>query len=127
MTKTEIINETVAFYSEDVSRRSFTADGCWNILTSEDGITRKCAVGRCMNEESISNPANRKSSVGVFKQNDSIDHILNPEYQGHSADFWAELQVVHDSTGHWDAQGLTPRGIEWINDLLNKYPDQITT
>ena len=86
----DVIEETVAYYSEDVSRRSVTVGGgC--LYNSENG--NQCAFQRCcypIREDLEDRSA--KDVIQVFGYD-----ILKPEYQ-HLTDseFWIVLQHLHD-------------------------------
>lgn len=93
MSKKEIVDETIQYYLEDPTRRAFTLDSkgrimCWYYM--EDG--RKCAVGRCMIDS---------SSFATYRftplQIAELESLLKPDYRGHSAEFWAQLQQLHDN------------------------------
>ena len=116
MTKTELIQETVDFYSADTSRRSIGDDGRCVYQQSLNG--NMCAVGRCMTEEAINQNAWNSQTADELED---LDSLLQPKYQGHSKAFWTFLQVFHDNGGNWDAQGITDQGKQRVQDLLIKY------
>ncbi len=97
MTKIEIIEETVAFYTEDPSRIALENRRC-KYLTS-DG--RKCAFGRCMTDEALEEYGEFGQIVTILEENlpegTTLDSLLKPEYQGHDALFWRDLQSLHDT------------------------------
>lgn len=120
-TKEEIIDETVAYYSEDPSRRAVRYDevrglqmGCFYL--TPDG--RKCAVGRALKPQEIG--VLRRYDVegdninivdGILDDNDILlDDLFLEEYQGHEVDFWIDLQDLHDVEEHWNKRGLTDFG-----------------
>jgi hypothetical protein len=103
-TENEIIKETVEFYWADPKRRAVTDLGC-EYLTL-DG--RMCAVGRCLT------PQHAKRAQGLMCGVDqlpdllkaTLDEMLQPEYRGHSVDFWTHLQALHDGPQVWNTEGL---------------------
>lgn len=108
MTKLEIIEETIKYYSEDTSRRGLspgTLDTC-QYLTSNG---KRCAVGRCCKD------------LVNFKVLDVALSNLKDEYVGHSKRFWGDLQVLHDRSYHWNNEGLTNAGKNYLNDLKMRY------
>lgn len=119
-TKLEIFEETVAYYTEDVSRIARDANDlcCYE---TEDG--RHCAVGRCMIPDSelhIPNGSMRKAKC-------SVDHIQNlqetlrPEYRGHGSRFWLSMQRLHDGREFWTDEGLSEAGHKLVQQLRKRY------
>jgi hypothetical protein len=126
MTKIEIINETVNFYSEDTSRRSKNLGKC--MYNSGDG--RHCAIGRCFLPEYREQSSNFEgNSLGVEELSfnyDGLDKLLLNEYRGHSTRFWVDLQWIHDNDAFWGEHGLTDKGKDKVQELKERYPDTIT-
>lgn len=121
-TKLEIIDETVAYYTEDVNRRAISGIIC-EYLT-EDG--RMCAVGRCM----IAPKQEFKgvcSNIYTYENGEAetieepLDNLLKKEYRGHNIDFWKDLQLLHDCNTNWNNYGLSSTGIFLVNELKEKY------
>jgi hypothetical protein len=113
-TKNEIIKETVEYYWQDPKRRASTGLGC-HYRVPDDG--RMCAVGRCLTAEAL--PQASKVMVGAYElagrlYADCLDDLLQPEYRGHSVDFWDRLQTVHDNEHIWDSEQL-------LRDRLNHW------
>lgn len=117
-TKLEIIEETVAFYSEDTSRRAYKEGRCF--YRDEKGCN--CAVGRLINTEHPKVEEVFKSTAYSFVLfcNYGFD-ILKEEYQITDDEFWFDLQMLHDDNSHWDKKGLTERGLTFANKLKEKY------
>ena len=107
MTKIEIIDETVKYYSEDVYRRSLVAEVCK--YKTEEG--KMCAVGRCLTSTNIDKFGTLDGDVHLlFAQVDWNDDLFQEQYKGHDEAFWADLQHLHDVQTHWDNNGLTEIG-----------------
>lgn len=129
LTALEILEETIAYYSEDPSRRASTAkpvpksgivsgtpNTCW--YYTEDG--RMCAVGRCLldPEKLIGFEGDAVALRGELvataakADSDSTESqcFLRPQYRGHSLAFWNRLQRLHDADPNWDQNGLTEIG-----------------
>lgn len=117
MTASELIQETVDFYSADTTRRSIGSDGLC-VYQAPNG--NMCAVGRCMTAEAATENAKSSQSVDEL---DNLDSILQPKYRGHSTGFWENLQFIHDAGGNWNAQGITDQGKERVQYMLDKYND----
>lgn len=123
MTKTEILNETVAFYSADPQKlRSYNGTAC--VYNGENGT--HCAIGRCLLKELRDRGheliGNFTDFVDLYERNGatSLDDILEEKYRGHDEDFWAELQSLHDNKTYWDASGITYEGELRTNEILSK-------
>lgn len=123
MTVEEIIQETVAYYLEDPSRRALIGEDNECVYENDDG--KMCAVGRCMI------PTVRKkyinlAQVGVEEliiQNraKSIDDVILEPYRGHPIDFWTDLQSLHDDQCFWthsDADNLRKK---YVESMIKKY------
>lgn len=132
LTKTEIINETVAYYSEDVNRRAIKALGSCFYHLVFDGVIKQCAVGRCLIDsnkvQKNVDSADDSSADAVWNTSAALDEDLKPEYRGHSLDFWTDLQKLHDdadSDGYWDSnEGLTEIGRKRVAELLAKWENK---
>ena len=109
-TKTEIIDETVAYYSEDPpGRRGVSLYGFCVFLTS-DG--KMCAVGRCMIAPEVNGV--------IVDDRERLDNRLKPEYRGHDKEFWRSLQIFHDDFWSWNEEGLTKDGFTNLERLKNE-------
>lgn len=113
-TKLEIIDETVAFYSADTSRRAVNRKGCEYI--AKDG--RMCALGRCA--QAPSELDDNMFAREVLRAHED-EEVFKPEYQGHSPDFWSDVQELHDEATHWDTAGITSFGRAFVEVLKMKY------
>jgi hypothetical protein len=114
-TRTEIIQETVDYYSEDVSRRAVTDGGC-EYLT-KDG--RSCAVGRCFTEEGLKE---YKDCNTIFIR--QMLFYFKDEYKIDDSIFWEDLQHLHDHSLYWCNSGLSKSGEKYVEKLLLKYKEK---
>lgn len=121
MTKLEILEETVAFYSEDVDRRAYTeGEGC--VYNTEDG--KHCAVGRCLLPKLkelgtgfVGNFSTAVSELADRRDITNLDSLLQEKYRGHNIEFWTDLQILHDSNSYWNEFGLSKEGQHYYEDL----------
>lgn len=114
-TKLEIINETVAYYSEDPRRRAFSGMSCRYI--TRDG--KMCAFGRCEVDPNINEEADVR---GRFRDRfELMDVALKIEYRGHQISFWEDIQRLHDNKSHWNESGLSDSGMIHVQILKEKY------
>ncbi len=120
LSKLEILNETVDFYSADPKRRSYSVvDGC--TYNSEDGT--HCAVGRCLLPEyhelgTYLKGNNATISTLVEYNGNDFDALLQEQYRGHEMEFWKRLQILHDSPENWDKSGITFDGELAVNKII---------
>lgn len=114
-TKLEIIEETVAYYSEDVRRRAAKGGSDCQYYDNETGAM--CAVGRCM--------TNPKEYAGVVINAEDLiaenPQVLKAEYQGHEAEFWEDIQHLHDSHWYWSDEGITERGLRRVEQTKERW------
>lgn len=124
-TRIEVINETVEFYRENPNRRAFNTEiGQCAYFVEPKGKQVKhkmCAVGRLLKEpkkhENTEGPASdliNAEGYGVFKV----------DYQIRDPGFWDDLQRLHDRKKHWTKRGLSKKGKEYLNGLLETYKNK---
>ena len=124
MTKSEILEETIEFYTTDPSRRSLDDAGS---CVYNAGTAQHCAVGRCLTP--FFQEQGRKLKFNVMGFEDFVDYYgytshdeaLQEQYQGHDMQFWVNLQYFHDTKKFWNETGLTAEGEEQMKFLINKY------
>lgn len=120
-TAIEIIDETVAYYSEDTKRRAKiinpTGLGCGCQYYTAQG--QMCAVGRCLEEPEAFK--GNGSSVDELDADWELETILKEEYRGHDVKLWDKLQSLHDNDVHWNKEGLSEKGKSYVNVLKKKY------
>ena len=116
----EVLQETVDYYSKDVSRRAVDEEGGCRYLTS-DG--RMCAVGRCLTSESIQDVLDyeqeQKTSIAAIEAFKYGGGKLKSEYSDlqECFNFWMALQCIHDHEDYWNKRGLSKWGIEHVEDV----------
>jgi len=112
----EILFETINFYN--LSNRGYDEEGDGCVYLSESG--HKCAVGRCMNEETLARKDLSEESVIFFKDDHgNIDHIFQDRYKGCSFVFWEWLQFLHDHESNWNETGLSDMGKKKVERFFN--------
>jgi len=123
MTKEEILNETIAYYSEDINRRSKYNGVC--AYNGTHGLeTTHCAIGRCMQahyrEQGSKLENNYECDIETLIEKlglNNIDLILEEKYHGHSLQFWTNLQRLHDLDKNWTDNCLSEIGIEVVKEI----------
>ena len=119
MTKTEIIEETAAFYNN--ANRSYDKESYMCYYQHPENPEIKCAVGRCMTEEAIEKYGSFVSTLSGLSARNNLDDILQEKYKGHGFDFWEDLQAFHDTNHCWSEDGLTVAGQDEKKRLLEQY------
>jgi hypothetical protein len=128
MTKLEILEETVKFYSEDVTRRSVvpTRKRTSCVYNSPQG--KHCAVGRCFlpelkaeGEKFAGNSDTTPEDLLRIYSIETMDALLEEKYRGHSTYFWQELQTLHDTENFWCDKGLTRKGEEKVERIKSTF------
>jgi hypothetical protein len=123
LTKLEILNETVEYYSADPKRRSYnTVDGC--TFNGKDGT--HCAVGRCLLPEYQEQGFYLEGNSQIFakfaeSRGKEFDDVLQEQYRGHEMKFWERLQHLHDTHDNWDKSGITFEGELAVNEFYEIY------
>jgi hypothetical protein len=112
----EILFETISFYN--LSNRGYDKESDSCEYLSESG--HKCAVGRCMNEETLARKDISQVTVGFFEDDHgNIDHIFQDRYKGCRVIFWDYLQTLHDNESNWNETGLSDMGKKKANLFFN--------
>lgn len=131
MTKVDIINETVEFYSADPKRRSYYIDEENNPKCLYNGKNGEhCAVGRCLEDKYHEMGSelfgNSFAIRDFFVKNDceSLDEMLKEQYRGHERMFWSELQRLHDNPRNWIEIGISQIGQLFVDQLINQYKNK---
>ncbi len=120
LTKLEILNETVDFYSADPKRRSYSeVDGC--TYNGRNGT--HCAVGRCLLPEYHEQGATLKGNTGTVANLEEanekeFDTMLQEQYRGHEMGFWKRLQILHDEPSNWNKSGISFDGELAVNKII---------
>lgn len=123
LTKLEILNETIAFYNADVTKRSIDElDNC--SYNGEHG--NHCAIGRCMvdslKEQGVKLKGNRAGIQNLAEINGlTIDEVFEEKYRGHEIYFWRSLQELHDEDDFWDNAGLNAQGEAYANEICKQF------
>jgi len=138
LTYSDVLEETVKYYSEDPQRRAKDQTGTCSYKTKEG---KMCAVGRCIVHPELFQEAgagdydsllgyipNKDTEITLKTiyeklnektiEKDAISIILKDQYK-HLTDnqFWQDLQWLHDKDLYWNFKGLTKNGKEWLNKL----------
>jgi hypothetical protein len=93
--------------------------GC--LYLSDDGS--KCAVGMFIKDEYINdeNWVEAHNDEGADCLLYRSDEILVEEYRGLGAEFWADIQCLHDEESYWDEKGLTTEGKIMVAEIKEGY------
>lgn len=137
ITYSELLEETVQYYSEDPENKRGLNHYANCSYKTEDG--KMCAVGRCIIHPELFQKAGAGDFTNLLEYipyrdfedltEEDIQHlgdghqgkiskILKPEYK-HLTEhrFWDSLQHLHDSNSFWDKNGLTIKGEIKVDNL----------
>jgi hypothetical protein len=126
-TKREIIEETANFYH--LGNRGYSAHTL-DCVYLDFQTRNRCALGRCFDapDETLYDLTGTVDRDGCIlmagKPSErwiDIETLLKKEYRGHSPDFWNDLQSLHDGEKNWTNDGLSERGKQKIENLLNNW------
>lgn len=115
-TMTEIIDETVDFYSKN-PRSLYKAIGIYeNSKCLYKGPSNsRCAFSRLIDDKYLDE----------LEENASIENnwlrYLKPEYSGYNLGFYIDLQKLHDNDNNWEENGLTLKGKELVRQIKEIY------
>ena len=119
----EFLDETIKFYSEDITRRSVILDKdgdemcCYRTFDADGNVKSKCAIGRVIPDEAY------VSSIESLSVNtNSVLNILPKEIKDLGVSFLGEVQTLHDTPHYWNmGGGLTGYGHNWYNYIFDMY------
>ncbi len=115
MTKHEIIDETVEFYSNNPRSLDEEKEHC---LYKGPNNT-ECAFARMVRDEDKVNLKEGWTAKALLNGL-SID-IIKDEYKGYEFDFYNDIQALHDTKRYWKSGGLTDYGKEKVVELKREY------
>jgi len=126
MTKLELLEDTVKYYSEDTSRRAVVKGRVTTecMYTTDDG--QHCAVGRWLqpnyqNTKWVDNEGCSADDLinGISDNNHQyeVDDLFVEGVRHIPAWFWMDLQQLHDNDVFWDKDGITQAGVEKVDEL----------
>jgi hypothetical protein len=116
-TRQELLNNTIAFYSEDVTRRAFDEGAGVCMYHTADG--RNCAIGRELKNPSTFGVATDSVDEGVGSLALMIE--LPKRLSSMGEDFLTDIQMLHDTEFYWGRDGLTLGGEGKVNSICIKY------
>jgi len=126
MTKIEIIDETVEYYTTHPRAIEPTTGKC--SYKNKNGDF--CAHSRCLTDKArniiLEDQRNHGGCYGIIK--DYGDEIHQEKYQGHDSGFWGEIQKLHDGKVNWTINEngkneLTQEGKETVRALKKQYSE----
>lgn len=118
MTELELIEETVNYYS-DPSKRGIEKSkvtGKPQCIYYNPITGNKCAVGRCIKDDLISQFQLDYHYNGLSLHMD-LKNKLKPEYKNIPFELWGQLQMFHDLPQHFTETGISEEGREFIEHL----------
>lgn len=126
LSKEDIIKETARFYNRENRGYDHSSESCAYLASNGN----KCAVGRCILSKHINKVKKFDGGVNELEWYLNAEHTmlfedaLKEKYRGHDKDFWIDLQEFHDYYGFFDYDGLTSRGKERLETLLDNHKEK---
>lgn len=120
MTKKEFLEDTIAYYSEDVNRRCIKGTKCLYSPLNADkkGISKGCAIGRHLDEE-LQLTLDDADYTAV--DGDEVFDSLPTWMQDLGQDFLYDVQRLHDLKNYWSDKGLSSDGLKFVEITKQKY------
>jgi hypothetical protein len=119
MTKKELLQSTIDYYSEDVNRRC-EVDGDCSYSPQKAGkadISKGCAIGRFMTKaQQKEADAQAMPSVASLAKN-----LIPKSLRSFDVEFLKSIQHLHDIGRFWDEKGLSAEGIERAKRIEIKF------
>lgn len=115
------LDDTVKFYSEDISRRAMDegqGQKCLYRLFKGETV-KKCAIGRHIPDEKYIPAMDAK--VSAISDNKLVQEVLPSEILSLGIDFLAGVQRLHDFQGYWIEGGLCFGGQEYIKNIESEF------
>lgn len=116
-TVVSLVKETVAHYNS--GNRASYGTAC----VYKSDIGNMCAVGRCLTEDALKvfHAVEQDQSFGIEciptqikNEYPCFDSMFQEKYHGVHIKVWSAMQDLHDTDEHWDENGLTQEGKNYI-------------
>lgn len=132
MTKLELLNETIQYFSEDTTRRCIKAGSATESrmcayhpkTVKLEGKTEGCAIGRKLSEKTALyfDSFNGTLSIQVMYSDPKKWKMLPEWMQKMSVIFLNDLQKFHDEDKFWNKRkGLTARGKKILKEVMTNH------
>ena len=113
-----LLEETIAYYSEDVTRRCTIGKGCrYSGESFNKPHSDGCAIGRLLSPELrliLDTKHKGDSAIGVW---DALPKLI----QRYGKKFLLDLQLLHDGHEYWNDKGLSERGEEIVLKIKKEH------
>ena len=113
--KLDFLEDTVKYYSEDTTRRSYCeGEGrCYYKLVEGDTV-KKCAVGRFLIDKFYLKEVEGKNTKVLFRD---LPNALPPILVELGYNFLSYVQNLHDEGSNWSSKGLNRIGEDRVETL----------
>lgn len=115
-----LLNETVAYYSEDTNRRCSNNERfcAYDPATvGKEGISEGCAVGRLLSPQLKKELDKKYPPISKPSGVHSIFEELPKSIQYYGKEFLTQLQSLHDQSFYWDHNALSVAGKREIENI----------
>lgn len=125
---TDVLNDTVKFYSEDTSRRALNGEVCVYFMEGYDGCDDKsCGVGRYLKPEYRTEEFSANTDTVDLWSPPSFKKYLLDEVSDLPKAFWEDIQTFHDTNGHWVNKLILKNSIIHIKKSIDNNYDRENT
>lgn len=124
MTKEQFLQSTIDYYSVDpYNRRCHRDHGCKYSPENagKEGKSEGCAIGRHLTPEVQKKLDESQGIISDIITYKSLKQLLPEWMQEMDPDFLDQVQLLHDTSSSWEPNGLSERGKERVNTIINKF------
>jgi len=137
MTELELLEDTIKYYSENPERRCVVMRSCYYspITAGKENISEGCAIGRHLDKDFALQIDNEDDDFGGCSQIENVLSIMLEKEENKSKfpdwmlkmkpNFLSDIQGLHDGVSHWDKNGLTQEGLEYVKEIKNKLANNL--
>lgn len=115
----EFLEDTVKYYSEDITRRSFRSliGGSQCLYRKkENGVTKYCAIGRHIPMKTDLENCNTYAVEELYNLG-----LLPSKLKKLGLKFLEQIQSLHDKSENWNQKGLTGSGLGQVEFIKQKW------
>ena len=137
MTELELLEDTIKYYSENTERRCSTRFTCYYspITAGKENISEGCAIGRHLDKDFAlqidNNFIDGNTDTGIIN---ILSIMLKKEENKSKFPDWmlkmkpkflSDIQGLHDGVSHWNKNGLSQDGLEYVREIKYKLANNL--
>jgi len=118
--KLKLLEETVAYYEQDPSRRAIYDDvECAYRMKCEDGTVKKCAVGRLIPDHRYDSSIEGYTVEELYNEEEMLHKVLPKKYSKLGYKFLNSLQKLHDFDNYWTGSFAAEKRLGKVEVIKN--------